>query len=242
MSSYSSLRKRRKRRLPLGMAKMNERIRTLRERAAVSQGAFGKFFGVTREAVSQWESGKSRPDQTKLQAMAAKYEVTLDWLSGKADAPTLVKSAQKQPFASETSGRVSFVPGGERLFQGPEDLPILGHVKAGESGFFIDQGEVQGMTTRLKALEGVVGAYAVRVNDDSMFPAYEPDDLVQVNPHLRPMPGQNVVIQLVTGEALIKRLVRRTDKEVRCEQWNPKKEISYDPKQIRAIHRIVRPV
>jgi len=143
--------------------------------------------------------------------------------------------------AGETSGRVTLIPGGERRFEGPGDLPILGHVKAGEMGLFITNGERQGVTVRLKALEGVSDAYAVRVHDKSMYPAFEPDDLVQVNPHLSPQPGHNVVIQLTTGEAFIKLLVRRTEKEVRCKQWNPEKEVVFDPKTIRSIHRIVRP-
>jgi len=143
--------------------------------------------------------------------------------------------------AGETTGRVTVEPGGERRFEGPGDLPILGHVKAGEMGLFITNGERQGVTVRLKALEGVQDAYAVRVHDRSMYPAFEPDDLVQVNPHLSPQPGHNVVIQLVTGEAFIKLLVRRTEKEIRCKQWNPEKDVTFDPKQVRSIHRIVRP-
>jgi len=225
---------------------MKERIGILRAREGLSQGGFGKVFGVTREAVSQWESGKSRPDQQKLEIMATKYGVTLDWLAGKgADGTKPIGDAKpvdhSQQMVAAQSGLVTVVPGGERLFQGPEDLPILGHVRAGEVGLFIDNGEVQGMTTRPKALQGIKAAYAVRVQDTSMFPAYEPDDIVHVNPFLSIQPGHNVVIQLTTGEAFVKRLIRRTDKEIRCQQWNPKKEIAYDPKQVKAIHRIVRP-
>lgn len=143
--------------------------------------------------------------------------------------------------AGETTGRVTIVPGGERRFEGPGDLPILGHVKAGEMGLFIDQGEVQGVTVRIRALEGVNGAYAVRVHDDSMYPAYHADDLVQVNPFLRVKPGDDVVIQLTSGEAFIKLLVRRTEKEVVCRQWNPDKPVSYEAKRVKTIHKIVRP-
>lgn len=137
------------------------------------------------------------------------------------------------------TGRVAFVHG-EAVFSGPEDLPILGHVKAGEVGLFIDQGVTQGVTMRPKALIGVRDAYAVRVQDDSMFPAYEPDDLVFVNPLLDTRPGHNVVIQTVASEAFIKRLTKKGAKGFVCKQWNPEKEIEFSWKDVTALHRIVR--
>lgn len=197
-------------------------------------------MGVSRNAVSLWEKG-GEITSANLRALAEKFGVSISYIdSGDQDAKPVQRNDDKLNVATQT-GLVTVVPGGERLFQGPEDLPILGHVRAGEVGLFIDNGEVQGMTTRPKALQGVKNAYAVRVQDTSMFPAYEPDDLVHVNPFLSVQPGHNVVIQLHSGEAFVKRLVRRTDKEIRCQQWNPKKEVVYDPKKVRSIHRIVRP-
>jgi phage repressor protein C with HTH and peptisase S24 domain len=131
---------------------------------------------------------------------------------------------------------------GARRFEGPKDLPILGHVKAGANGLFYDQGSVQGVTMRPDYLEGVRAAYAVRVRDMSMYPAYEPNDLVHVNPTLAVLPDNNVVIQLRNGEAFVKRLIRRTEKAVICQEWFPeKRDIRYDPKEVQFIHMIVRP-
>lgn len=131
---------------------------------------------------------------------------------------------------------------GARRFEGPKDLPILGHVKAGADGLFFDQGSIQGVTMRPEALLHVRSAYAVRVRDMSMYPAYEPNDLVHVNPTLVVVPDNNVVIQLFDGQAFVKRLLRRTEKAIICLEWHPeKREIKFDPKEVQFIHMIVRP-
>lgn len=123
----------------------------------------------------------------------------------------------------------------------PRTLEIKGHVKAGMEGFFLDQGETHGMAPRPPVLKGVRSAFAAYVRDDSMFPAYEPDDLVFVHPGMPVVAPCNVVIEMTDGQAFVKRLLRRTDKMVLCMQWNPKKEIKYDPKKVKSIYRILRP-
>lgn len=97
------------------------------------------------------------------------------------------------------------------------------------------------MAPRVPALESVKTAFAAYVRDDSMFPAYEAGDLVFVNPALPIVPNINVVIEMTDGQAFVKRLVRRTEKAVICLQWNPREEIKYDPKKVKAIYRILRP-
>lgn len=226
---------------------MNERIKMLRQKTGLSQGKFGQLFGVSREAVSQWEAGKARPDQRKLEDMKERYGVTLDWLSGAgADQKPEVNDRDgghtQQVVASPNSSSLEFLGyEGARRFEGPKDLPILGHVKAGADGRFFDQGETHGVTMRPDVLMHVRQAYSVRVQDMSMFPAYEPNDLVYVNPTLAVVPDSNVVIQLHDGQAFVKRLIRRTEKAVICQEWYPeKREIKYDPKDVLHIHMIVR--
>lgn len=226
---------------------MNQRIKILRQKTGLSQGKFGQIFGVSREAVSQWEAGKARPDQRKLEEMKERWGVSLDWLSGAgADEKPEVNNQDtrhtQQTVAGPNSRSLDFLGyEGARQFEGPKDLPILGHVKAGSDGRFFEQGETHGVTMRPDVLMHVRSAYAVRVQDMSMFPAYEPNDLVYVNPTLMPVPDSNVVIQLHDGQAFVKRLIRRTEKAVICQEWHPeKREIRYDPKQVQFIHAIVR--
>lgn len=159
-----------------------------------------------------------------------------------------VPSAQQNSQKNATIGMVApqnktgleLLPGGHVTFTGPRDLPILGYVKAGGRGFFISNGERQGVTVRPEALRDVTGAYAVRVHDDSMSPALEPGYLLFVDPTRPVKPGDNVVIQLSDGQAFIKRLIRRTEKAMICKQYNPAGEIKYDPLKVKSVHLVVQ--
>lgn len=224
--------------------------------------AFADAHKIPQATYALHESGKrglSRPFSAEdrretLVVYADKLGVRAAWLRDgdepmKAPSSTLAKpegdaSSVDNPqrlVEAETKGRVSLVRESVDLNEDPVTLKILGHVKAGLEGFFLDQGEVQGMAPRPPILNGVKTAFAVRVRDDSMYPAYEPDDLVFVNPALPILPDKNVIIELIDGQAFIKRLVRRTEKAIICKQWNPPQEIRYDPKKVKAIYRIVRP-
>lgn len=84
---------------------LKERIKRARGRLKLTQRALGDKLGVTREAVSQWESGDSAPSSERLRNLAVICQVNYDWLAtGRGD---------------EDAGQV--VPG----------LPLRGTVSAG---------------------------------------------------------------------------------------------------------------
>lgn len=139
--------------------------------------------------------------------------------------------------APQNGGALTFHPGEKPT--GPRNLPILGHVRAGQEGWFMDNGDAQGVTVRVDALIGVRDAYAVRVYDESMVPVYEAGELLYVDPTRPVKPGNKVIIQLHDGQAFVKRLLRRTDRAVICEQFNPERKIEFKPKDIRSIHRVI---
>lgn len=202
---------------------------------------------TTQPQIDRLEKGERGLTQEWMARIAAAFQIEPKDLLPDGSIPIAERTSVRIPLekvASRNQGGVTFEPGGEARFrEGPRDLPILGHVKAGQQGlgFFLDQGERQGWTMRPKPLIGVLNAFAVRVRDDSMFPAYEPDDLVYINPALPVIAPVNVIIELHDGQAFIKRLIRRTEKAVICLQWNPKEEVKYDPKLIKNIYRIYRP-
>lgn len=148
-----------------------------------------------------------------------------------------VDNSRNKVAGENQSGLVSIADAVPVNLSGPRDLPILGYVKAGELGFFVDNGQRQGVAVRPENLIGVEAAYAVYVHDDSMFPALEPGWLLHVDPTRPAVPGDNVVIQFPDGQAFIKRLVRRTARVVTCKQWNPAKEIEYKTDVV--IHPVV---
>ena len=59
-----------------------ETIYRLRRRAGLSQEQLAETIGVSRQAISKWESGTSTPELDKLLALSECFHVTLDELTG----------------------------------------------------------------------------------------------------------------------------------------------------------------
>ena len=60
--------------------KLSEKIFTCRKKAGLSQEALAERLGVSRQAVSKWETGESEPEIGKLKLMAETFSVSVDWL------------------------------------------------------------------------------------------------------------------------------------------------------------------
>ncbi len=60
--------------------KLSEKIYTCRKRKGLSQEALAERLGVSRQAVSKWETGDAEPELAKLRALAAAFGVSADWL------------------------------------------------------------------------------------------------------------------------------------------------------------------
>lgn len=67
------------------MATFEERLAALRKEKGISQADLGEILGVTRWSVLNYEAGKNRPDYERLIALADYFEVSLDYLTGRAD-------------------------------------------------------------------------------------------------------------------------------------------------------------
>lgn len=57
-----------------------ERIIQCRKRSGMTQEELGEKLGVSRQAVSKWESGQTTPDLQYLKEMCALFHITADWL------------------------------------------------------------------------------------------------------------------------------------------------------------------
>lgn len=59
---------------------LNERIALARKQAGLSQEQLGEKLGVSRQAVSKWESGQTNPDLAYVVEMCRLFGVSSDWL------------------------------------------------------------------------------------------------------------------------------------------------------------------
>ena len=66
-----------------------ERVKELRNSLGINQVEFGKIIGVSKQCVSNWESGYIQPSIDMLVRIATKFSVRADYLLGLNDKPTL---------------------------------------------------------------------------------------------------------------------------------------------------------
>lgn len=84
---------------------LSEKIYALRRKSGLSQEALAEKIGVSRQAVSKWETGAATPEFDKLRALCACFGVTLDELTG-GDLSNAVKPGSPPAQSSKRSGDV----------------------------------------------------------------------------------------------------------------------------------------
>lgn len=106
------------------------------------------------------------------------------------------------------------------------DLPIFASARGGliEDSMIVTSEPIDHVK-RPSPLSSVRGAYGVYVIGDSMSPVYEQGDLLLVNPHVPPRPGDDVILCSANGNgehyAIVKRLIKSTSEEWHLRQFNP---------------------
>ena len=60
--------------------KLSDKIYHCRKKAGLSQEALAERIGVSRQAISKWETGEAAPEISKLPLLARTFGVTADWL------------------------------------------------------------------------------------------------------------------------------------------------------------------
>lgn len=210
---------------------IKDRIKAVRGKR--SQSAFGDIFGVTPQAISQWENGKTEPSRENLEILAKKEGLNLNWLlNGEVDESTKVNDTMPQPeavtaYVEASNSRVE-APLGER------DLPVFAAVEAGDGDLMVSTDPVD-YVERPWFLGEVKEGYGVIVTGESMIPAYDPGDIAIVNPKIDYLRGKVHVFTCESENshfrAAIKLLVKVTDNEWVVEQYNPPKQYSL-PKSI----------
>lgn len=66
--------------------KLPEKIFSCRRRLGLSQEQLAERLGVSRQAVSKWETGEAAPELSNLAQLAAVFGVTADWLLSEEEA------------------------------------------------------------------------------------------------------------------------------------------------------------
>lgn len=126
----------------------------------------------------------------------------------------------------------------------PHDIPVVAEGEASPQGslFWSDEGVLQSdVDDRISRPRDVTDpkAYGVKVRGDSMLPVFKPGMTLIISPNLPVNNGDEVYVQLLSGERLIK-IARRVATGWILESTNP----AYEPRvvttsEIGAIHPVL---
>ncbi len=87
--------------------KLHEKIYYLRKKAGYSQEEMAEKLGVSRQAVSKWETGEAVPELAKFTAIAKLFDVTTDWLLKDDDSEPRFADASKSEKGTSSAPRVA---------------------------------------------------------------------------------------------------------------------------------------
>jgi phage repressor protein C with HTH and peptisase S24 domain len=209
-------------------------IKTARKQRGFVQRNIAEHVGIAVAAVGQWEIGASRPSFDNLVKTAEKLRVD----------PTALGRGELVFLDGENLGDAEMVAEIAPPAMGPMDLEVRGASFGGDDGDFTFNGEVNGFVRRPPGIANLRNVFALHVLSTSMVPKFEPGELIIVGGR-EPVPGDHVVIEMFpenegeAGKSFVKKLIRRTAKEIVVEQYNPVKEITFDRFAVKALWRVI---
>ena len=96
---------------------ISEKILYCRKRCGLSQEALAEKIGVSRQAISKWETGEATPELSKLALLAKTFGMTADWLISEDDPPegsAAQSQSVQQPAPVQSPNWVDSLPGAVR--------------------------------------------------------------------------------------------------------------------------------
>lgn len=209
-------------------------IRQARRQRGVVIRQIADAAGAEVPTVEAWEAGRTMPGADHLIAIAEVLKI--DGLA--------LGRGEIEPIGDDPMGNATFISDSLPLHAGPRDVEKLGVVAAGEEGDFEFNGAVAEYVQRPRGLVGRPGVFALELISDSMYPAYRKGDIVFCDKTV-PEVGDDIVIETFpdegakVGKSFIKRLKRRSKSALVVEQFNPTKDLTFDPYAIKHLWRVV---
>lgn len=207
--------------------------------------------GKSTKVVTEIERKRTIPKEPRLSRMAEVLGTTVDYLMGRTDDPSQLRS------------EVSVLDRRSTYFApepGMPMLPIVGTGDCADLEVCSESGEMVSIEratfdpeyhvtyiARPKALQGDRDAYAIYFHGDSMVPRFEPGEVGIAQPSRPAGPGDYVVVQLRATESdevasvIVKRLVRQNARELVLEQFNPPLVFKVPRARVARVHRLMPP-
>ena len=212
----------------MSVGKNIKRLRTVM--GLRTQKAFADLLGVPPSQVSDWENDRfAVPEVSGLIKLAKAFHCSVDELLAGVD-PDYDRIRE--------GGAVGAVPAGTG-----SDIAVVAEGDALPDGIAWEERE----QARPAVLEWLSrpgdlvdpNAYGVRIRGDSMLPAFRPNMVAIVSPALAVRDGDEVYVQLASGECLV-RLLRTSGNGYVLQPYNPAHHARLvGQSEIEAVHAIV---
>ncbi len=199
---------------------ISERIRQLRQEAGLTQAQLAAALGVTKNAVTNWESGSARPDLSLLAPLCRALSVSADQLLGCAMPAARLTRQEREHLALYRKLTVydrqscdallrSMVRGYDQawLEQHASDylrIPEYDLYFAAGSGHPLEAGTEEGFAYLRKGGAADRADFIVRVSGRSMEPTFPDGCRVLVEKRTSLSPGEIGIFRLPDGDGLIK--------------------------------------
>jgi phage repressor protein C with HTH and peptisase S24 domain len=195
------------------------------KRLNISQPRLAEMTGISFDSLNRLLAGKRQLKAKEAQQIG----VILTRLSGDTGPDSASNSSV-------------FEPSNITPLRAPSDrmVPVYGFALGSNQG--IIHLEHASRTGVVRAHPGQMNSdhgFAVEIVDDSMSPRYESGELAYAVMGQMPSRGQDVIIEMTSGDAYIKRFVGLDAAAIIGEQHNPAKRVTYRTTEVRALHAVV---
>lgn len=155
----------------------SERLRSLRDRAGLTQAEIADKLGLTSRAVGAWESGRARPRLDKMSQLADLFGVTVSDLMGE---------GAEVPMAGAPTGLVPLVATSH--MGEPED----------------DLEPERSVPVPQEVIDRHPGCFAVRAEGGCMDRRYPHDCIIVLDPNMEPRVGDAVMARFPDGRSVVR--------------------------------------
>lgn len=230
---------------------MTNRIRSIRRSQNITLDHLAEQTGLSTSYLSRMESGGRGGSLESFVKISRALRVPVADLTDEYQESDVLdrvahlsqKTRQPTPHPKSDAGEVLPVLSPIKV---PIDVPVFGTVAASgfEGGAFRLSSDIVEWAARPPGLMMVPDLYALEVRGDSMFPKFEPGDIIYVHPHRQYRPGDVVVIQEPDSDngeprSYVKVFRKETDAQLIASQYNPPTELEFAKSSGFKVHKVM---
>jgi hypothetical protein len=170
----------------------------------------------------------------RLRENVPNYQVSR-WASGRTKVTVAVMDAMRELVAQPADAAAEIAA----LTETADVVPLFGYANAAGSVLRLNEDQRVGVVPIHPAQRGSRSALAFIVFGDSLSPMLNHGDVGYAIRGRTPRKGQPCLIELTSGETMVKLFAGTDERTLFVEQLTPKKEITFPLRELQALHAVV---